>query len=375
MKTESTTHPDTGGNMRSSGYKVFVCLYAIIVASGCADSTVEQENHEELVVWEQWLEEGIDSGNSQTGPYYVPSDTVIYDDDIEINPTYSSIGTFAISDSVIIVADYVEEKLHAYSLDGEFLWSSGQPGEGPGCLSAIGGIDAAEGIFAVCNMNLGRVDLFNIDTGSYQGTVSIAWPFDVSISDDSLICAVSAVEGSIVTVFDYQGNIINRFGEWNPPETDGMVGWPEYGNVNLKCDICGDMLLLSSVFYNYFQVYNYRTGALVSSFTRTPSLPGNRSTSREWELRINDCVFDEAGDIVVLLCPTKQNWLNNRYAELSADEIPYKGFDIYDVSGVRKEGFAVETDWFSSTAQFSGNDLYLANAEMLVKYSPVEINR
>jgi len=361
--------------MHFSGYKVFTCLCAFSVVSGCAKSPADQGNYEELLAWEQWLEEGIGSGNSQEGPYYVPSDTVIYDDDIEINPTYSSIGTFTISDSVIVVADYVQNKLHAYSLDGEFLWSSGQPGEGPGCLSAIGGIDAAEGIVAVCNMNLGRVDLFNIDSGSYQRSVSIAWPFDVSVSDDSLICAVSAAEDSIVTVFDYQGNTINRFGNWNPPETDGMVDWPQYGNVNLKCDLFGDMLLLSSVYYNYFQVYDYRTGVLVSSFTRTPSLPGNRSTSRGWELRINDCVFNEGGDIVVLLCPTKQNWLNNRYAELPAGDIPCKGFDIYDASGVRKEGFAVETDWFSSTAQFSGNDLYLANTEMLVKYSPVVLNR
>lgn len=357
--------------MRFSGYKTLTCLYALSIVSGCNQSPAHQGNYEELFVWEQWLEEGIDNGDSQEGPYYVPSDTVIYDDDIEINPTYSSIGAFTISDSVIVVADYVESKLHAYTLDGEFLWSSGQSGEGPGCLSAIGGIDAAEGIVAVCNMDLERVDLFSVDSGSYQRSISIAWPFDVSVSDDSLICAVSTVEDCIVTVFDYQGNIVNRFGNWNPPETDGMIDCPQYGNVNLKCDLFGDMLLVSSVYYNYFQVYDIRNGNLVSSFLRTPSLPGNSSTSRGWELRINDCVFNETGDIVVLLCPTKQNWVNNRYAELPSDEIPYKGFDVYDASGVRKEGFAVETDWFSSIVQFSGNDLYLANAEMLVKYTAV----
>lgn len=69
------------------------------------------------------------------GPYYLPADTVLFQSDIETDPSYAVISSIGISDSVLIISDNILCELHAFTLDGELLWTSGQPGEGPGCLT------------------------------------------------------------------------------------------------------------------------------------------------------------------------------------------------------------------------------------------------
>ncbi len=358
--------------MRLSGFTEFMIVLIVLSLFGCGSEESTQDI-EEILAWEKWLESGMPQAVEGDGPYFVPSDTILYENDIETNPSYSIISDFVISDSVLIVSDNNMCELHAYTLDGELLWTSGQSGEGPGCLSYMGGIDARYNIIAVCNMSLARVDLFDQDDGLYMMSLSIQAPFDVSISEDSAIVAVSIDAGNLVTVFDLQGNVLDSFGSWEPLISDGMTFSPSYANVNLKCDIHGNLLVVSSVFFNHYQVYDLETDSLISSFYREPALPLEQSTSTRFILRNNNCVFNEDGEIVVLLCPTKTDWLEGKYEDLELEDIMYKGFDRFDPLGVYLGGSALQATWDTDKIQFVGNDVYLSNYEMLVKYSRIHL--
>jgi len=360
--------------MRLSNFNKYCAIFTVLFLVGCDKIQNDKQCYEEILAWEEWLERGMSQAVAGDGPYYVPADTVLFQSDIETNPSYGIISCFVISDSVLIISDNNLGELHAFTLDGELLWTSGQPGEGPGCLTYMGGIDAYCNVIAVCNMSLNRVDLFNMDDGSYAKSLSIQWPFDVSVAEDSTVVAVSITEEYLITMFDLQGNVLASFGNWEPPSSDGMPYSPSAGNINLKCDILGDLLVVSSVYNNCYQVYDLENRSLVSSFSREPALPLERSTSTRFILQINDCVFNNDGNIVALLCPARCHWLDGRYSDLALEDITYKGLDIFLTTGEYLGGFALQTTWDSFTVQFIENDVYVSNLEMLVKYCRVNLD-
>lgn len=354
--------------MRLSDFTEFLTVLSVLSLFGCGRVQSTQDI-EEILAWEEWLEREMSQAVDGDGPYYLPADTILFENDREEFPSYAIISEFVISDSVLIIADNSLCELHAYTLDGELLWTSGQPGEGPGCLSLMGGIDARYNIIAVCNMSLRRVDLFDQDDGSYMTSLSIQEPFDVSISEDTTIVAVSIADEHLVTVFDLQGNVLDRFGSWEPQISDGMPYCPSYANINLKSDVHGDRLVVSSVYFNHYQVYDLDTDSLVSSFYRDPALPLEQSTSTRFILRINNCVFNEDGDIVTLLCPTKTDWLDGRYGDQELVDIMYKGLDRFDTTGEYLGGSAIQATWDAVGMQFANDAIYISNLEMIVKYT------
>jgi hypothetical protein len=358
--------------MRLLAYGKICIIYIIVLTVGCGDIETSNQHIAEILLWEEWLEKGMNDATSGDGPYYSLPDTILFQNDTDIDPLYSAISSFVIIDTMIIVSDNSALELHAFTIDGEKLWTSGQPGEGPGCLSMMGGIDASADYIAVSNMSLGRVDLFNISDGLYEQSLPIQWPFDVCIYEDSTIVAVSIVEEHLVTLFDCHGSVLDSFGNWEPPSSDGMPYSPPAANINLKCDIYGNYLVVSSVYNNYYQIYDLRSKSLHSSFSREPSLPLESSSSSRFILQVNDCVFNVDGNVVALLCPTRSHWLNDRYSDQTPEEIAYKGLDVFDISGNYIRGFAVKATWDAGAVQFVDTDMYLSSPEVLLRYSELD---
>ncbi len=344
-------------------------MVVLIAVCACKSNNSEATYLDDEYAWKKWLEEGVAGVSANDGPFYVLNDTILNIATMD-NAGIGIISDFAVSNGKIAIADNIASKIHLFTLDGHHLWSSGESGEGPGCFAHIGGIDMNAGVVAVCNTDLGRVDLFGIGNGEYLESLPVQWPFDVTVLDDTTVLAASIAEAALITAFSSDGSI-EKYGEWDPEETDGMVECPSASNINLKIDSFNSYVAVTSVYYNNYQIYDTATQEIVSEFQREPPLPIEQSSESRYILRVNDCTFDDNGDVWALLAPTRPEWVDGRYSDIPLENISYQGIDVFSAQGRYLCGIGVEALWDTSNLTFCDSVLYLGSPTAICRFREV----
>ncbi len=138
------------------------------------------------------------------------------------------------SGEMYIADGYGNARVHKFSPSGEFLFSWGEPGSGPGQFHLPHGIAIDHrGIIYIADRENSRIQLFNLE-GKYVGEwKEIARPCQIYIDnqDRAYIAEVGykagmwpgtsttpEAPGGRVSIFDLEGNLLSRFGGGDDPQ-------------------------------------------------------------------------------------------------------------------------------------------------------------
>ena len=93
-----------------------------------------------------------------------------------------------VSQDGVFVTDIVTECLLRFNLAGQFINKTGSRGTTPGCFNAIRGLCYEAGLVYVCDFNVQRIQIFdlNLQFVKHFGYGEIKFPTDIAISSDTL---------------------------------------------------------------------------------------------------------------------------------------------------------------------------------------------
>lgn len=359
-------------------YIKFSIFLVWIICLSC-NSQIDSENmlHADLLEWRNWFEASSHLEKQADLPIYVPADTLLTPEGSEFS--YFMIESFVIHDEKIFLSDGRSSTVLAFTMDGDLLWKVGGVGEGPGLFTGLGEIACSGDTIAVCNHGVGRVDLFNSDTGVWLSSISVLWPYDICFHTNGNLVVISSLEASLVTVFSPSGEKLSSFGQWDPPGVDIMRGLNASGNRNFHSVLLNDSILaVNSYFFNWCQLYNINKGELLISFRRDLPYPevgvSIDSNVMIGKIYTND-IASFNNQVVVLNRPVESSWeIPSRYANVPFYEVDYSFLDVYTAAGEYTGSFALnrcvgKINWYNGI-------LYGATDETgeLIQYREVLLN-
>lgn len=246
-----------------SRYTITIAL-VILTYAGCNDS-------QELVSvrdWKTWAESTSDGLWEDNELHRVEFEQIAVFGAEDSSITVMLPLAACIYDGTVFITDNADQSVNCFTLDGELIWESGSPGEGPGHFSRIGNIDVNSEYVAVCNRGGGRVDLLRRSDGDWVSSIDALWPYDVALKGDTLY--IANMEGdNLISAYEIStGNWLSCFaGDFWTPGSVGSLS-PQ-GNANLCIDQFEENILLSSYFQNSAVLYDLSQSTLEQRIERT----------------------------------------------------------------------------------------------------------
>ncbi|NOQ23408.1 MAG: hypothetical protein GQ565_12285 [Candidatus Aegiribacteria sp.] len=287
-----------------------LCILIVIILCSCAEP---HENNKDSIVsdslsiilreWKEWSErtdEGLWEDDSE---HKVTLEMLqVYGGSEAIDPPFYYIESFAVKGDTIFVSDRSTERLVAFDLDNQVLWTTEGFGEGPGHFSGISQLDVYNDVIAVANMGNGRVDIFSTD-GKWSQSIQVISPYDLEILNDSVLIVVkqTSPEGCVM-LLNMNGDTLSTFGAWE----DHLEGFS--ANRDLHCTMVdSEHLVINSYYTNRMEIYSLYTNCMISSFNRTLPVEIPEPQSENGMISLNTFLLDifigPEGMINVLLRP------------------------------------------------------------------------
>lgn len=141
------------------------------------------------------------------GPFNSPTDVALSDN-----------GDFYISDG------YGNCRIHKYSANGEFMFSWGEPGTGPGQFNLVHSVWEADGKVYVADRQNHRIQIFTPDGKYLDEWGGFLQPCDLYVDNDNIMY-VAELQAR-VTILDLNGTVLARIGdpEYRRPEPGKFIG-------------------------------------------------------------------------------------------------------------------------------------------------------
>ena len=214
--------------------------------------------------WKEWAE-SVSDGIWEDDPSREVKLSCLYylGDQEEDTLVYLPID-IALAGDTVFASDYASQEVVCFALSDSLIWKRGGAGEGLGLFSSIGNIDVGDHYVAVCNRGAGRVDLLDRYTGDWKRSISILWPYDVSIIGDTIVVASVAAPSPISLFSISTGELLAEMGEdfWENDSTFGELSL--FGNANLTISCTDSLVLMVSYFQKSGALYEIASGDMIA---------------------------------------------------------------------------------------------------------------
>ena len=342
----------------------FLCSVVFSSFCSCSQSSSETSDakadnlYRVLSEWKEWAEasdDGIWEGDSTHNLSFEL--LRIYGGEIEQEPNFFSIESFAVSGDTIFIADDQTQHLTAIDFNGDLLWKVGGVGEGPGLFSGIGQIAVNKNYIIVSNMKNSRIDLFS-KAGEWLKSIHAQLPFDVLFIDDTTFIVVSyQIANGIVHIYSISGERISSFGDAEAFPTSS-IGWI---NRDLHCALIKpDLLVVNSYYSDHIEIYSIKDECLLHRFGRNLPLDIDENRIREGATFLTTFLLDvfvgPEGMINVPLRPISPE----RTIETTNHNIENISIvDRYDVNGNYLDSYIIPT--IGGDMIYYNDELFVAN--------------
>ena len=140
-------------------------------------------------------------------------------------PFNSPSGVAIAPDGKIFVADgYGNRRVHRFSPEGKLELSWGTPGTGEGEFALIHKVAVADdGRVFICDRENNRIQIFTQNGEYIEQWTDVAGPGDVYFGSGGVVYVVEQSEGSGVSIFTLDGELITRWRGMNPEKVLGAA--------------------------------------------------------------------------------------------------------------------------------------------------------
>jgi len=207
--------------------------------------------------------------------------------DEDINPPFFFPEAFAVQGDTFFVSDGGTQKLVAFNSDGQTLWSTDGPGEGPGLFSGVSQLDVLGDRISVINLRSARIDFFST-AGGWLNSVPVLNAYDVQMLNDSLIVAVkqTSQEGCAM-LLSTSGDTLSIFGQWEE-HAEGFSS-----NRDLHCAVSdSNTLVITSYYSDIIDTYNMNTQTRLNSFCRILPVEIEKPDYHLGRMALNTIILD-----------------------------------------------------------------------------------
>ncbi|MCK5132185.1 MAG: hypothetical protein KAR40_08565 [Candidatus Sabulitectum sp.] len=252
------------------------CLFAILSCTSDAEFAGAQGGNTSLAeytlaVWKEWAQ-ASDEGlwvNSPERQVVLREVSTLGGDAFAL--FYSPVDIAISGDTLFVTDSSTESVVCLNAATNELIWKFGEPGEGPGHFSGITHIAVSNSRVFVNNQQNSRITVLD-KHGDYQGDISIATPYDLTVVNDTVLVVLSLAEGKLINLYHTVTlEKIDAFGEWETTLEQNVV----YSNRNLYVTPLPDSRIAVGSFYeSVITIYDLKNEQIETSFFRnTPLTP------------------------------------------------------------------------------------------------------
>jgi hypothetical protein len=147
---------------------VFILIASLSFSCNAEQNTMEIiDSTDSLSIvmneWKDWAESSADGLWENDSSHMVTLDLLhVYGGPEEVDPPFFYPEAFTVQGDTFFVSDGGAQKLVVFNSQGEILWSTEGPGEGPGLFSGVSQLDVVGDIISVSNLGNSRIDLFQL---------------------------------------------------------------------------------------------------------------------------------------------------------------------------------------------------------------------
>jgi hypothetical protein len=306
--------------------------------------------------WKDWAESSADGLWENDSSHMVTLDLLhVYGGPEEVDPPFFYPEAFTVQGDTFFVSDGGAQKLVVFNSQGEILWSTEGPGEGPGLFSGVSQLDVVGDIISVSNLGNSRIDLFST-SGEWLKSIRILSAYDIQFLNDSLMVVVkqTSPEGCVM-LLSCDGDTLTSFGRWE----EHLGGWGS--NRDLHCAVLNSKLLVLTSYYSArIEIYDIAAESLLVDFSRTLPVeipkPENDNGIVTFNTVILDVFIGPEGMINVLLRPFSPKKTLDLQNEGIAD---YSVVDRFNILGQYLDSYVIPAP--ASIATYNDGKLFVGS--------------